>query len=151
MIIYASLSTGYITTGDRKLKISSRVRNELNGLRKLSENPVLSIPGQKPIMPRPFPDGRWEILDPQPRTSPELAPYFIPTTAYRKLPVWTTVDGHYGEPTDKYVIDRGYGIHFSEYFNTIGCIKVEIKDDLLWLVEFIKTERANGPLYMEVV
>ena len=151
VIIFADLAKGFMTVGDRKIRISSRVRNELNGQRALNEKPVLSIPDQKPVMPRPFPQGRWEVLDPQPRNTRELAPFFIPTTAFRVLKVWTVIDGHYGQETQNTTIDQGYGIHFSEYVNTIGCIKVHERNDLLWLVDQIKEARKTGKVFMEAV
>ena len=151
MTIYADLTKGIMTVNGREIKISCKVRNEINGQRSLKERPVLSIPDRLPVMPRPFPVGRWEVLDPLPRATRELAPFFIPTTAYRILPVWKEVDGHYGERTNNTTIDRGYGLHYSEYVNTIGCIKIENKADLLWLVDLIVKERKVGKVFLEVV
>lgn len=146
-----SLSKGTLEGFGRTIRISSRVRNEENKLRSLNEKPVLSIPNEKPVMPRPFPAGKWEVYRPQARNTRELAPFFIPTNAYRRLPVWTVVDGHYGEATSEITIDRGYGIHFSEYLNTIGCIKVHEKSELLWLVEQITDILDKGEkVYLEV-
>ena len=147
----ANMSKGTLEAFGRVIRVSSRVRNEENHLRSLNEKPVESIPDKKPVMPRPFPFGKWEVYRPQARNSRELAPFFIPTNAYRRLPVWSTVDGHYGAATSEITIDRGYGIHFSEYLNTIGCIKVHEKSDLLWLVGQINAILDKGEkVYLEV-
>lgn len=148
----ANLKTGKLEAFGREIKISSTVRNEINKLRTLTERPVASMPDGKPIMPRSFPAGTWEVYRPLARDSKELAPFFIPTSAFRRLPVWTVENGHYGKPTTETVIDKGYGIHFSEFINTIGCIKVHNRDDLLWLVGQINAILDRGEkVYIEVV
>jgi len=139
MIIKADLNANKLYAWGRVIDISCKVRSEANGQRKLTESPVLSIPDQKPVMPRPFPVGVWDVFKPEPRDSPALAPFFIPTSAYQVLPVWSGQKS-YGAKTTETVIDRGYGLHFSTFFNTIGCIKIEKKDDLLFLVSKINAE-----------
>lgn len=153
--IFANLKTGKLKAFGKVIDISCKVRTEENGLRLLTEEPVRSIPEALPIMPRQFPVGVWEVLEPRKRESKALAPYFIPTTAYRSLPVWsmTRIDGkeQYRNQLMVNTIDRGYGLHYSEYKNTIGCIKIENKEDLVWLVSKIKEEIKERRLMIEVV
>jgi len=150
--VKANLKEGILEAFGRVIQISSKVRNEVNKLRTLTERPVASMPDGKPVMPRSFPPGTWEIYGPLARDSKELAPFFIPTSAFRRLPVWTVENGHYGEPTTETVTDRGYGIHYSEFNNTIGCMKVHKKDDLIWLVGKINAILDRGEkVYLEVV
>jgi len=130
---------------------SSIVRNELNGWRPL-HNPdqvVYAMTHDKyhkyPVMPRPFPRGVWNVGSPMERTDKYLAPYFIPTDAEQMLPIWELDDdGGYDHPTDKWILDLGYGLHFSVSNTTLGCIKGHVRRDLEWLVEGIFLEREAG-------
>jgi hypothetical protein len=96
------------------------------------------MPNGNPYMPRIFPKGVWEVGFPIPRYSRELAPYFIPTTAWQEVPIWNTKLGSYVSPSDIMDKDTAYGIHYSEFVNTLGCIKVRNQPDLVELVKAIK-------------
>lgn len=137
-LLEANIASGKLKAFGRTIDISCRVRNEINGLRSLTEPPLLSMPNEKPVMPRQFPKGLWQITDrPWPRVNPEKEPFFIPTDAFQELPVWTVIDGHYGEVTEEVTKDIGYGVHHSLYANTNGCLKVLNREDLLFLVKNI--------------
>lgn len=122
---------------------SCNVRNELNGLRK-SHELVYTIPNHNPYMPRVFPEGTWQVFMPEPRTGPEKYPYFILTSAYRIVEVWDVENGKYTKPNGIKDKDIGYGIHYSEYHNTLGCIKIEDISDLLVLVNDIKAALSRN-------
>lgn len=117
---------------------SCNVRNEMNGKRSMDEI-VYTMPNHKPYMPRIFPKGTWEVGMPEERDTPELAPYFIPTNAFQMLPVWNTQNNSYVSESAELDKDMAYGIHYSEYKNTLGCIKVRNKADLEQLVKVIKS------------
>lgn len=122
---------------NKMIPCSCNVRNELNGLRGMDEI-VRTMPGGKPYMPRIFPKGMWKVGVPVIRDTPELSPYFIPTDAYQMLPIWNTLNGNYVSPSNVMEKDTAYGIHYSEYKNTLGCIKVRNMKDLIELVSEIK-------------
>jgi hypothetical protein len=127
----------------RVLPVSCDVRNEVNGRRQATEL-AYSIPEKLPYQPRQFPKGLWEVGRPVARQSKDLAPYFIPTDAWQDLPVWDVVDGKYTHPTDQKTKDMAYGLHYSEWATTLGCIKLESKADLLWLVAEINGKLNGG-------
>ena len=132
--VVANLKTGKLTGFGKTINISCIVRNEVNGWRKKHEV-IKSIPSNKPIQPRQFPKGEWNILRPVTREDPYLAPFFIPTDAFQFLPIWELdSNGHYSKPTDEMVKDKGYGLHTSTSNTTQGCIKILKLDDLLWFV-----------------
>ena len=91
----------------------------------------------KPYMPQPFPDGVWHIKSPYP-VDPNDAeymykgPWMIPTDAYQLVQVWDLDSaGGYFRPTDTWVKDWGYAIHFSHSRTTLGCIAMEHEEDIL--------------------
>ena len=116
---------------------SCNVRNEINGKRGMDEI-VKTMPNGHAYMPRVFPVGVWEVGFPIPRYSKELAPYFIPTNAWQMLPIWNVKGNSYVSPSDVTDKDTAYGIHYSEFQNTLGCIKVRNMPDLIELVKAIK-------------
>lgn len=127
------------------------VQNLENGLRKtlavFSENED----GSRGVLysPQVFPNGIWKVGRPQavdPAKDPDgyEQPFFIPTDAWQLVEEYQEViTDHiwYGPKTGREVKDFGYGLHFSTYAFTLGCIRIIGKDDLLWLVEQI-----NGAL-----
>jgi hypothetical protein len=134
----------------RVLPCSCDVRNEVNG-RRHADQVRYSIPDKKPYQPRQFPKGTWKIQAPVERTDPDLAPWFIPTDAWQDLPIWELKDGKYFRATDKKTRDRGYGLHYSVSSTTLGCIKIQNRDDLIWLVDKISEMLAgNDEIYLEV-
>jgi len=116
---------------------SCNVRNELNGLRGMHEI-TRTMPNGKPYMPRIFPIGTWKVGMPIPKYSAEMAPYFIPTNAFQVVPIWNTMLGSYTSMSDEMDKDEAYGLHFSEYKNTLGCIKIRNTVDLIELVHVIQ-------------
>lgn len=151
-LMIADMDKKELSAFGRKIRFSCNVRNELNGLRKLTEKPLLSLPAGKPVMPRTFPLGEWNVEAPRARTDDARRPFFIPTNAFRMLPIWTVVDGHYGTPTEKFTKDIGYGMHFSVYENTEGCLKILSVDDLLFLVDSInKCFREKTSIKLKVI
>ena len=138
----------------KDIPASSIVRNELNRRRALHDKKqvVHAITydryNKPPIMPRPFPVGVWDIHAPV-KVSPDdnewLDPYFIPTSAVQRLDIWRLdrADG-YDMPTGAHVIDKGYGLHYSESITTLGCIRIHNVNDLLWLVNVIGEEIERG-------
>ena len=133
----------FLTVGAEVLGCSCRVRNEENRLRKASEI-VYSMPDGLPYQPRQFPIGSWTILKPRPKYEDWLKPWFIPTTAWQKLPVWKLKSGLYSEATDQMVTDSGYGIHWSETsLSTWGCIRMNSRDEIERLVALVTEARQN--------
>ena len=131
-------------------------RNEENGDRKLHAkgDVVYAMTDSQydkiPIMPRGFPHGTWEVFSPRPKTSKYLRPYFIPTGAFRRLPIWSLDEaGGYDCETEDLVDDLGYGIHHWEGRTTLGCIRMPSETELLILVKLIHA--AKPPIYLEVV
>ena len=146
----ANLTTGKWEAFGRVIDISCVVRNELNNRGK--KEVVYSIPSKKPIQPRPFPVGIWTVRKPLARTDPYLAPFFIPTDASQKMPVWAVDAGGYLNVTDATTLDCGYGCHYSTSRTTQGCIKVLKLADLLFLVDMINKALENGDgVTLEVV
>lgn len=133
----------YLTAFGRKLKCSCIVRNEVNGWRK-SDQVVRSIPKELPFQPRQFPNGEWVVGTPVMRDDTYKAPWFIPTNAEQFLPVWEVRKGKYIKPTNEKTLDKGYGLHFSTSNTTLGCIKINRKKDLLFLVEQINKAHFKG-------
>jgi hypothetical protein len=111
---------------------------------------VKTIPGGYPYNPKIFPVGIWIIGRPRPieRTEAEFdykEPYYIPTDARQKVDVWALDNaGNYDHKTKKQVTDKAYGLHFSKSGTTLGCIKIESRTDLLFLVNIIQAEISKG-------
>lgn len=140
MIIHWDKSLPYLTFADQHAACSCRVRNEINGLRKASEV-VYTMPGNVPYMPREFPNGEWEVGSPRARESEYLAPWFIPTDAWQDVDEWRVLEGMYIGKTGDKVRDYAYGIHFSPFAFTLGCVRLHDKDQLLELVMHIQRAR----------
>ena len=132
------------------IECSCNVRNELNGKRpKPDRNPrdevVMSIPDGEPVMPRMFPVGEWNVYMPKPKTSPYLAPYFIPTDAVAHLPIWVLdEDGMYEYQSEVTIRDIGYGLHYSTGDTTWGCIKIKYRSALMKLAQDIELALMSG-------
>lgn len=156
MILKWAKSRNLLSAGGKVIAVTCNVRNELNGQR-TTQNPedvVYSLPpdGSSPVpyMPRTFPIGKWRITGIKAKSSAYLAPFFISTDAWQMVPEWTLeLDGTYGEPTGCTVKDAGYGLHFSSSSTTLGCGKIILKEDLIWLVEMIKG-CGNEVVFLEV-
>jgi hypothetical protein len=133
------------------LPASCNVRNEINGRRKDSQV-IRSMPDSFPVQPRRMPVGLWNIGMPQRRSQADRAPYFIPCDAIQELPVWLLDEhGYYEAPLAKKVIDKGYGLHCSNWETTLGCIKFLVSLQLLMLVNLIFAEKtAEKQILLEV-
>jgi len=141
---------------DKALKVVCNVRNELNGLRLLSEKPVYSEneDGSRglPYMPRQFPLGTWTVIAIIPKTDPYEAPQFISTDAHQKVHPWTTQDGHYSREMDDEIEDYGYGLHNSSSATTLGCGRIIDYKDREDLCAAIQAAWKNGEtVTLEVV
>jgi len=121
---------------------SCNVRNELNKQRSFNQI-VRTMPGGKPYMPRIFPKGRWLVGLPESRAALDRAPFFIPTDGWQKVAVWEIKNNLYVRATDETDIDRGYGIHYSIYPTTLGCIRITHEHDLQELVTAVCTAIYN--------
>lgn len=142
--IKVNLDKGEMVAYGKTIPVACKVRNELNGLRKPNEV-IFSIPDKKPVYPRTFPKGVWNVYKPLPRPNePYLAPFFIPTDAWEYLPIWQLDGkGQYGMAMKYTTRVEGYGFHYSTSNTTLGCIKILKLDDLLFLVERINDDLAN--------
>ena len=126
-----------LTYDGKEIECSCHVRNEINKERLPSEV-IYTIPNEKPYMPRIFPVGTWMVSRPVPRHTKDRAPFYVPTSAFQMVPVWNVEKGLYKNPTNETDKDEGYGIHFSEFNSTLGCIRIVHKTDLMVLVEDIR-------------
>lgn len=150
MRITFSLSGKFLEIGGVRIRAWCDVRTRANSRRGPKEV-VYSIPAKLPYDPRPIPLGIWKVGRPVPKTDPYMAPYFIPTDAWQKLPVWEVAGGQYLAPTARLTTDRGYGIHFSTSPTTLGCPRVENEVDLVYLVhEIIRALNAGEEVTLEV-
>ena len=134
---------------------SCRVRNELNGRRKLDEvvYTVPTIGKPKPYYPRQFSSGIFEITDIEYTNDPEYAPVKIKTTAIREVFTWDLdINGRYWEPTGKIQTDTAYWIHYTDSPTTLGCIKVNSKEDIIHFANIIEPVLNYGDkIYLEVL
>lgn len=121
---------------NKKIKCSCVVRNELNKWRRFDQI-VYTIPDNIPYMPRVFPSGEWIIKKPVERLDDYKKPYFIPTNAWQMVDEWEIKNGMYVKKTGKQIKDTDYGLHHSTSGTTLGCIKIEIVDDVVFMVEKI--------------
>lgn len=131
----------------------SVTRNELNERRPLGYAPqvVHAMTGNQydkiPIMPRSFPVGTWDIwgIREKPPENTAMWPFFIATEAFQALPAWDLdILGGYLEPSSKMIVDYGYGIHYSSYMTTLGCIRVVHENELRALVKMLRKEIKKG-------
>ena len=147
-----------LTYADVSIRVICKVRNELNGLRSLTENVVYTSNEDgtqgMPYMPRLFPKGVWELVSIIDKTDPYEAPEFISTNAHQSVMTWTSVDGHYGRAiTDSCAEDYGYGLHNSTSDTTLGCGHIVNNTDRANLSMAIRTCWAKNPrehVYLDV-
>ena len=105
-------------------------------------------------MPGLFPFGTWIVGVPRPETDPYEEPFFLPTDAHLQVNEWTIIqyDGtEYGHQTDNKVMDWGYGLHYSTSRTTLGCLKIENRGDLLYLVSNIIDAQKGGEIVQLIV
>ena len=131
--IYFDRKAGKLITPRRAYAASNDVRTLRDKTRGLAEV-VRTIPDGHPYDPDIFPAGRWLIGKPQHRETGHTVPYFIPTAATRRVKIWTLKNGRYYQESNKEAIDAGYGLHYSRFATTLGCIRLYTVDALLSLV-----------------
>jgi len=147
---------GILTYNGKSIRVLCLVRNELNGLRAISEKPVFSEDEEGgtgvPYMPRLFPKGSWTVETILPKDNPYEAPQFISTNAHQLVDEWSVEDGHYGKPTGNHVEDWGYGLHNSSSSTTLGCGHILESQDRADLVAAIEDAWSRGEnVTLEVV
>jgi hypothetical protein len=141
------------------MDVSCLVRNEINGWRpnpkkKPADEVVYAITKNNtrtltPVMPRQFPVGIWKITTIENRFDRYRKPFIILTDAFQELEEWKLDgSGGYDKPTGDKILDYQYGLHFSQYNTTQGCIKVHDVKDLMRLSKSINKEfqKNNTPL-----
>lgn len=138
----------------KDIETNGDVQNLENGLRReklvFSENQDGSR-GQ-PYSPQVFPVGTWKVLsveavDPAHDPSGYEVPWFIRTDAHQLVDTYQEmITDHiwYGPKTGLQVMDWGYGLHYSTYPYTLGCIRVVKLEDLQWLAAEIQKIMAGG-------
>jgi hypothetical protein len=154
--------SGTAECGGKEFVITSIVRNELNGRRRLHE------PGEvvntvtkdgrwgQPYMPRPFPKGTWKITGVEKTGEPVFAPVKIRTDAHQKVELWN-LDGRggYDRPSGIFAEDWGYHLHWSENSKTtLGCGRVgtDAGSEALALARLVSgAMAAGGDAILEVV
>jgi hypothetical protein len=124
------------------------VRNELNGWRLPNEvlrekDGRISRDGT-PYQPRPFPRGRWRIVEVVDMPVDSLYwPVLIRTNAWQWLNYWhLNENGCYDRPTGKRFRARGYAAHYARVKSggelvrsntTLGCINATMPDGIVRL------------------
>lgn len=138
-------SQDYLVVGARKVPCSCNVRTLADGTRRREACEVVkTLPHGKPYDPVRFPVGTWSVTDVRPRQDSYRYPFFIATTAYADVPVWSLDDkGAYKEVTSETDRDWDYGMHFSSSNYTRGCVRISTEADLRWLVDAIKQAKDD--------
>jgi hypothetical protein len=159
-MLYWKRGNAYLEAFDHRLLVSNKVRNELNGLRKLHDKKevVYTEPNngsmKVPYMPRTFPSGTWFItnIEPHPANEGYLHPFYINTDAWQFVEEWSLdANGGYDKPTGDMVQDAFYGLHFSMSPTTLGCIRIAQRADLEWLVDRLQEEKRNNNLVSIII
>ena len=141
----------FLTVTGNVLGCSCNVRNEINGLRKNSEI-VYSMPDGLPYQPRRFPKGLWKIEKPVAKSEDWLKPWFIPTNASQKLPVWEVRNGLYIKPTERLIEDSGYGFHNGTSLNTWGCCRLDTVEGITKMANLVFEAINDGEeVWAEVI
>lgn len=108
---------------------------------------------RRPYMPQKFPRGVWHIKQPYAvkPTDPEheyKGDWIIPTNAWQMVQVWELDSGGgYYRPTDEWVKDWGYALHFSLSRTTLGCIKIVKQPGLMQMKIMVE----NALMHSEAV
>jgi hypothetical protein len=143
-------------------KITSDVRNELNGRRGLHDpGEVVNIVQANgtwghAYMPRPFPLGKWKITGIERTSAPVFAPVKIKTNAHQKVELWNLDrGGGYDKPSGIYAEDYGYHLHWSACSGTtLGCGRVgrnSAKEVLALAAVIEEAFKFGEPVVLEVV
>lgn len=118
-------------------------------------NMARTTPGDEPYDPMRFPVGTWVVFDVRPREDSYRAPFFIATTAKQRVEVWSVKDSGgetvYDKPSGRFVVDEGYGIHYSLSPTTQGCIKVYDRALLEELAALVQAAIKNRELVTLIV
>jgi len=161
MIITAdlrNLSNGSIIANGGRFPISCNVRTLKNGTRGRAVKEVrYCIPDSLPYDPLPFPKGIWNITGVEWQKDFgfdkwEYGDIKIRTDALQWVNVWELdKDGNYWRPTDKWVMDYGYLIHYSESLTTLGCIRGGTRIETNTLAKFVQEQLAKEKMQIEVI
>jgi hypothetical protein len=160
-------SINFDLSGEQQFNATCIVRNDKGAGR--NERPlgdpsqvVYAMTGDrynpKPYMPQPFPVGAWNIkmpyaVDPNDKEYGYKGPWMIPTDAWQMVQVWSLdAAGGYYKPTDEWVKDWGYALHFSLSRTTLGCIRIVNEGDMMHMKIMVENcILRNEPVILEVV
>jgi hypothetical protein len=153
-----NLSNGVIIANGCKFPVSCNVRTLKNGTRGKAVKEVrYCIPDGLPYDPLPFPKGLWNITGVEWQKDFgfdkwEYGSVKIRTDAFQMVNVWELdKDGNYWRPTDKWVKDYGYLIHFSESLTTLGCIRGATDMEMITLGKFVQEQLKKEKMQIEVI
>jgi hypothetical protein len=141
----------------KKYQATCKVRNEINGRRRLDQIvktfPITSKLGRQPYNPRKFPTGTWRVKMPIPSDDPEFAPVKIPTDAIRRVLTSEVEGGRYAGLSGKHQDDAFYHLHYShKYRTTLGCIRLNSADDALEIAAMVTKElKDKREVWLEVM
>jgi hypothetical protein len=134
--------------------ITSDVRNELNGRRRLHDKRevvnVVTAAGVygKAYMPRRFPRGLWEVTAIEETDNRVFAPFKIKTNAHQIVDTWALdSSGGYDRKSGGTADDYGYYLHWcAGSKTTLGCGRVgsDTPRQVILLVELIRSAWKRG-------
>jgi len=148
-----------LVVNDIPFLVTNKIRNELNGLRKLHDpkevvKAIVQGAYAGPYMPRPFPKGKWDITQIEYTASPDFAPVKIKTNAHQLVQLWALDDkGGYDHGLTILIGDSGYYLHWSEHSSTtLGCGRVgdNTSRQVLALAYMIETKLRTERVTLEV-
>jgi hypothetical protein len=159
MIITADyLSKRILIANGCKFQISCNVRTLKDGTRGREAKEVrYCIPDKLPYDPLPFPKGIWNITAVEWQKDynfdkREYGDVRIRTDAFQLVNIWELdKDGNYWRPTDKWVKDFGYLIHYSESLTTLGCIRGATQLEVTTLAKFVQEQLKKEKMQIEVI
>ena len=138
---------------------SCLVRTSANGLRPthVASQVHLSTNADgsdgKPVMPKVYPTGTWNVIDVHPMVNPntDLGPIVVRTDAHQILRVWALdANGGYDHETDEEVMDWGYEIHYCDPIQfgiyTVGCVHISQKSDIIAFANAVQAALVEGPI-----
>ena len=148
-----------LIVNDIPFLVTNKIRNELNGQRKLHDpkevvKAIVRGTYAGPYMPRPFPKGKWNITQIEYTNDPEFAPVKIKTDAHQLVQLWALDDkGGYDHGLTVLVDDSGYYLHWSEFSHTtLGCGRVgnNTSRQVIALAYIIETKLCTEAVTLEV-
>jgi len=153
--------------GDRSMQVLGTtigcrcdVRTLANGRRALNEVVYTTTRSRKqgvPYDPQLFPVGLWRLIAVEVPDLPDdyLGPKFIRTDACQKVERWDVEQAdqlRYLQPTNDFVWDYGYLIHWSSWPTSLGCLCPTSVNDQLWICACASMALREGrEMLLEVV